>query len=423
MGKLFSPRGIKSIMDTLDTGILKKLLTSFELPDCNGVTEAIYREYLNNSTSDKWYKCCTLLHDIDLVAYHNPEEGANLRQQIIQFNREEDFERDCNLPGSTDLLSIIAWIALSIHELWVDYAQEAYNKQIEFGGTRHYLGEPLAGKAASEEERQRREDEFKKSFAEYLTATRSKVENVHVEFEPFGSQVRFVVYFDPFPKNQNEFDKNGALKPTPNHAVEHLSILYKQGEKHPFITVKSKDLTSEQDTEIARFFIETYLGFNVGARPTERYDLTPFNRLTKQLDTSDEDLACYRFSSITIQSVLPDGNIEENTHKCVRGSVYDCCRPYYESKSIPLNRRVILRLRIAVTVYVGAKPPMQESLFGSEIPSKDRPAEEYDVDVTSHSRHIRNCKDEATRQTIERILNNWGLRDLNDVTTFTRTER
>ena len=103
--------------------------------------------------------------------------------------------------------------------------------------------------------------------------------------------------------------------------------------------------------------------------------------------------------------------------------MYDCCRPYYESKSIPLNRRVILRLRIAVTVYVGPKPPMQESLFGSEIPSKDRPAEEYDVDVTSHSRHIRNCKDEATRQTIERILNNWGLRDLNDVTTFTRTER
>ena len=422
MGKSFSPRGIKGIMDTLDTGILRKLLSSFGLPDCNGATEDIYRDYLGNSTSDKWYKCCTLLHDIDLVAYHNPDEGANLRQQIIQYRMEETLERDCNMPGSIDLLSIIAWIALSINELWFDLAQEAYNKQIEFGGTRHYLGEPLAGKAASEEVRQRREDEFKRQFAEYLTATRSKVENVHIERDYFGSQVRFVVYFDPFPKNQNEFE-DGALKPKPNRAVEHLSIIFRENEKHPFITVKSKDLTNEQDAEIARLFIETYLGFNVGARPTERYDLTPFNRLTKQLDTSDEDLACYRFTSITIKSFLTDGNIEENTHKCTRGSVYDCCKPYYESKNIPLSRREVLKLGIAVTVYVGPRPPMQQGLFGSEIPSQDRPTEEYDVVITSHSRTIKNCKNDETRQNIERILNNWGLQDLNDMTTITRTRQ
>lgn len=410
MAKTFYPAGVLDIMARLDLGILKLILRNSGLPSYADARIA-YDAYLKDYANDEWYECCSRLYDIDLVSFYNQSEAMLIIDNLKSEGCIERFHQAAELPGSITVSDMLAWISINMPQYWDDLIHEAYANQVEAGGCKYYLGKPIPDMDGEINSKKRQLD-FKRDFCQYLTEHRSKVENVHIDMNPFREMTRFVIYHDPFPRKGSEFE-NGEITQRNSKEAEHITIIYFKEEDYPYVTIKGKDISPDHEPEIARIFINWILGFYLGAKPRFRYNMNRFNDDYFELpDLDDANYAGSRMSSVKIMTRNPDRSVDTVTFESSKYDVKRMSDAYLRFQNIPRSRCKYAEVRFDIGLYRGAKQPQQRKLDGSF--EDVRPLNFYEVKITNGERSVLRCRNRTDKAVIESFLDKWGIVNENE---------
>jgi len=316
------------------------------------------------------------LYEIHLLS-ENPKEGTNYREKIFANSEAkakwlEHFKFD--VP---DITTMATWMQVHANDVFQSALSSIMmSKKESNGGYWYFLPAAYEPNIAP-----RPFEEFKTELKSYLNHETGVKMHANVERLDLTKMIRFTVYTDPFPKNEQHFKEteNDELDVRLSRKVDCfcISLPKAKANRQPHFRLKCDFLRAQRDV-IARLFAEYVLHTTIHDKCQAQRDLNAFRTRPKKFDFSQID----GFESLRYQGmkvVRESGGKKPDTFSWRYGEddFYDHAEIDQKMQSEINSLSEIQELYLSIRLQVGS-PPQQQSFDGF---ADDRPAKTYEVTV------------------------------------------
>lgn len=311
------------------------------------------------------------LYEIHLLS-ENEKEGINYRKRIYD---DKDVKalwiKDYGL-GMPAIQTIAAWMQVYANGLFQGFLSNALMKTKESnGGIKCYLKDTYEGHIEPKPF-----NEFKDKLKEYLALETGVKMHVSVERLDLAKNIRFTVYTDPFPKNEQHFkdtdDDTLDIRLSKKVDCFYFTLPTVRPGRQSYFQLKC-DFQRTQREVIAKLFAELVLKTEIKAKDEQRRDLLPFRVRPPKFDFSEVDgFEDLRYEGMSIKVQNGGRKPDELSWRYAEDDFYEKDGDVANRLSnIPEEAIEPLELYIALYLRVGEKNNTQLSFEGMETDSRE----------------------------------------------------
>lgn len=416
---------LKTLFKLIGRYYLKKITTTYnyplvvdwKIPEAQFEDE-IYRGLAELQKNDQkaFAVLCTTLFNINAVCQDN-RNGRYIIGQIKAAGMFGNAVKEWRTERPP-LHKIVCFVFLQMPDLWDKLRRNALIKQVVgLGGQKQYIAPP-----ANDIPEEVQKEAFESEFLSFMERETTMITHIHTEFEDFGTYIRYVFHVNPFPKEVEQFDKDGKFKLQLDQNAEGFTIVHHRGEA-PFLRIKCA-FSTYQRKEILKLFAKYMLATKTCDKPLEEYSLSSFNATYNRdfkMEIKSDDIASARVIGVSLEILNPENDfIDELSHKCRNGNLFE--RLEHSCRDFPVEWRQPIAWDFEITIVLDHKMVVQPRLDGTNEILKDKKTRTYSVHVTDNKLTIHNCQDDAHKALIIRLLADNGIKNVAKKAFITTTE-